>query len=70
MQSTLSCPICENTDLSKPYKSSPQDRMSVDCRDCGLSFYVKDVMADTKRPAQNTKSVLPDNPGMSQGRQR
>jgi len=58
MQITLSCPICENTDLSKPYKLLPQNRMGVDCRNCGLSFYVEDVMVDTERPIQTTQSIL------------
>ncbi len=48
MQITLSCPICEDTDLSKPYKFLPQNRMSVDCRNCGLSFYVEDVLLATE----------------------
>jgi len=44
MQITLSCPICEDTDLSKPYKFLPQDRLSIDCRNCGLSYFVEDLI--------------------------
>ncbi len=64
MQITLSCPICENTDLSKPYKFLPQNRKAVDCHNCGLSFYVEAVMVDTERPTQTTQSILPDKPGV------
>ncbi len=64
MQITLSCPICENTDLSKPYKFLPQDRLSIDCRYCGLSYFVEDLIVDTLRPIPTTKSILPDKPGV------
>jgi len=64
MQITLSCPICKNLDLSKPYKFLPQNRMSVDCRYCGLSFFVEELMMDTQRPTPTTKSILPNKPGV------
>ena len=64
MQITLSCPICEDTDLSKPYKFLPQDRLSIDCRNCGLSYFVEDLIVDTQRPTPTTKSILPDKPGV------